>query len=88
MSAGLRATVTDPLGTANVLNIPDLLVSGKTGTAQTTKNRDHHAWFVGFCSSSKIKIAFCVFLEYGGSSSNAGVIARELLLRMQAEGIL
>lgn len=88
LQAGLRAAVTDPSGTANVLNIPNLLVSGKTGTAQTTKTRDHHAWFVGFCPSSKVNIAFCVFLEYGGSSSNACVVARDLLLRMQAEGIL
>jgi len=88
VQTGLRATVTDPSGTASVLNIPNLLVSGKTGTAQTTKNRDHHAWFIGFCPSSKVNIAFCVFLEYGGSSYNACVVARDLLLRMQAEGIL
>ncbi|HLD69632.1 MAG TPA: penicillin-binding protein 2 [Candidatus Omnitrophota bacterium] len=88
LQAGLRAGVSDPSGTGSVLNIPNLLVSGKTGTAQTTKNRDHHAWFVGFCPSSKVNIAFCVFLEHGGSSYNACVVARDLLLRMQAEGIL
>ncbi len=88
LQVGLAATVTDPSGTANVLNIPGLSVLGKTGTAQTSGNRDYHAWFVGCAASKKIKIAFCVFLEYGGSSYNACVIARDLLLRMQEEGIL
>ncbi len=85
---GLRAAVSDDEGTAHFLNINGLSVSGKTGTAQTSGNRDHHAWFVGFTKTQKQQIAFCVFLEYGGSSLNAVETAHELLLRMQAEDIL
>ncbi len=88
LDEGLRQTVVDPSGTANILNIPGITVAGKTGTAQTTANRETHAWFAGYGVSPKNKIAFCVFLEHGGSSVNACSVAKELLLRMQQEKIL
>jgi penicillin-binding protein 2 len=85
---GLRATVTDFSGTAHDLDISGLHISGKTGTAQSSAQKDHHAWFVGYVKTDKIKLAFCVFLEHGGSSHNAVVIAQDLLLRMKDKGIL
>ena len=85
---GLRAVVTQPSGTANVLNIPDLFVAGKTGTAQTSGEKEHHAWFVGYSVFPNKKIAFCVFLEHGGSSYNACEMARELLLRIKEGELL
>jgi len=88
VNEGIKGVVEDPSGTAHILNIENLEVRGKTGTAQTSGGRDHHAWFVGFCPTSKTKIAFCVFLEFGGSSFNACFIARDLLLKMQAAQIL
>jgi cell division protein FtsI/penicillin-binding protein 2 len=85
---GLRATVGDYSGTAHVLNMEDLTVAGKTGTAQTSGGRKSHAWFVGYTTSGKTKIAFCIFLEHGGSSYNACLIARDLLTRMKKANIL
>ncbi len=85
---GLRNVVEDSTGTANALFIPELKSFGKTGTAQAGGNRDDHAWFVGYTKSVNRKIAYCVFLENGGSSHNAVVLAHELLLRMRGIGII
>lgn len=88
LKKGLRGAVEDPAGTARILNIEGLPVLGKTGTAQSSGDKDHHAWFVGYCPSAKTKIVFCVFLEHGGSSYNACAVARNLLLQMKQEEIL
>ena len=88
VKTGLRAAVGDNAGTAHILDISDMPVSGKTGTAQTSGGMAHHAWFVGFCPTTKTKIVFCVFLEHGGSSYNACFVARNLLLRMKEDEIL
>jgi penicillin-binding protein 2 len=79
---GLRDTVTDPSGTAHEIDIQGMNVAGKTGTAQSTQGKEHHAWFAGYVKSDKRNISFCVFLEHGGSSVNAVGIARDLLLAL------
>ena len=84
----LRLTVSDPSGTAHSLAINGLTVAGKTGTAQTVKNKSSHAWFVGYTEGTEKEIVFCVFLEYGGSSQNACLLARDLLLKMREDHIL
>ena len=80
---GLRAAVTDFSGTAHILDFPDVYVAGKTGTAQTSGGKKPHAWFTGYVRGEKKNIALCIFLEYGGSSYNASLIARSLLLGMK-----
>ena len=88
---GLRSAVVDPRGTANILDIPGLITSGKTGTAQSGEQKQHHAWFVGYVTSqkpSKRRLSFCVFLEHGVSSYYAVDMARHLLIKMQAEDII
>jgi len=88
VKAGLRAAVGDYSGTAHILDIKGLTVMGKTGTAQSSQDKHTHAWFVGFVPNVKTKIAFCVFLEHGGSSYYACQLARDLLTFMQSENIL
>jgi len=85
---GLRAAVTDYAGTAHVLDLDELFVAGKTGTAQTSSGKKDHAWFVGYVQGAKKNVAFCVFLENGGSSQNACLVSRKLLLSMKKEEIL
>ncbi len=85
---GLRATVTDYAGTAHMLDLKELYVAGKTGTAQTSGGKDDHSWFVGYAKGDVRNIAFCVFLEYGGSSHNAVLLSHQLLLQMKKEGML
>lgn len=85
---GMRAAVTNYSGTAHALDIEHLYVAGKTGTAQTSSGKEDHSWFVGYAKNDKQNIAFCVFLEHGGSSHNACLVAREMLLRMRERKIL
>jgi penicillin-binding protein 2 len=79
----LVATVTDYSGTAHALDIDGLHIGGKTGTAQAAPHKEHHAWFVGYLVGQGRKIAFCVFLEHGGSSQNVCILGREFLLALQ-----
>ena len=87
IKVGLRSAVSDSSGTAHLLDISGLSVCGKTGTAQTSGGRKHHAWFVGYSNLDTKKIAFCVFLEHGGSSYNACRVARKLLLDLKEKQI-
>ena len=82
---GLKAVVDDPEGTGHDLKeVSGLEIYGKTGTAQSVHGKPNHAWFVGYTRN----IAFCVFLEYGGSSENSVKIARDLLLKLQSLQII
>ena len=65
---GMRLTVTN--GTATVLNIPEMDMAVKTGTAQTgVGNSRINSWVVGFFPYDKPKYAFAVMME--GAPSNA-----------------
>jgi penicillin-binding protein 2 len=86
---GLKAVVDYPDGTGHDLKeIKGMDIYGKTGTAQSVHNKPDHAWFVGYTKTSRASIAFCVFLEYGGSSENAVKITRDLLLKLQSLQII
>lgn len=66
-------------GTATWLKLPDIEISGKTGTAQNPHGKDH-ALFVGFAPFENPEIAVAVFVEnigYGGTW--AGPIARDVI---------
>lgn len=88
LQKGLRNTVILPDGTARVLNVAGFEISGKTGTAQSVPSKPHHAWFVGYNMTGKERIVFCVFLEYGGSSYQACMMARDLLQKMREQNII
>lgn len=84
---GLEKTVMDSDGTASILAIPGLSISGKTGTAQVP-HRQPHAWFVGFFPTEKPKFTICVFLEHSGPSYNACIVAKKVIEAMKTEGLL
>ena len=79
VKTGLRAVVNEPGGTAYKERLPELLVAGKTGTAQVATlgavrlkthqmdffQRDH-AWFAGFAPANEPEIAVVVLNEHGG----------------------
>ncbi|MFA5088928.1 MAG: penicillin-binding protein 2 [Candidatus Omnitrophota bacterium] len=88
LQEGLYQVVHDLSGTAHIVNIEGMSVSGKTGTAQTSGGKRHHSWFAGYVIAGEKKIAFCVFLEHTGSSYYACRVARQFLLRLQKEGVL
>lgn len=55
-------------------------VGGKTGTSQSTVNRDNHAWFVGVAPLSSPRYVVVVVLDEGGSGGQvAAPVARHIL---------
>lgn len=91
---GLVAAVNDEHGTGTKAKIKDIVIGGKTGTAQVVRlsqfrnipddeipyrYRDH-AWFTSFAPADKPEIAVTVLVEHGGhGGSTAGPIAKKLL---------
>jgi len=85
---GMRMAIEDEEGTAHLLAaVKGVTIWGKTGTAQAG-SKGNHAWFAGYVRSPKSNLAFCVFLEHGGASTNAVMITRGLFERMQSFGAL
>ncbi|HSV43903.1 MAG TPA: penicillin-binding protein 2 [Candidatus Bathyarchaeia archaeon] len=85
---GLRDTVLSQHGTARILNMDGFEFYGKTGTAQTVPGKDSHAWFAGYNLVGKKKVAFCVFLEHGGSSYYAVQLTKELFKALREKNII
>jgi len=83
----LRNVVQDPAGTAHILSILEVQVSGKTGTVQVSRGQPH-AWFVGFFPYKKPRFVICVFLEHGGSGQTACLLARQIIEEIIKEKLL
>ncbi|MBD3426193.1 MAG: penicillin-binding protein 2 [Candidatus Omnitrophica bacterium] len=62
---GLRKVVNDRRGTGMKARLSEVVVAGKTGTAQTSRNKNH-GWFAGFAPFDGPKLTIVVFDEYGG----------------------
>jgi penicillin-binding protein 2 len=62
---GLRKVVNDRRGTGVKARLADVVVSGKTGTAQTSRGKDH-GWFAGFAPFEGENITVVILDEYGG----------------------
>ena len=88
--AGLERVVADAQGTAHsTVHIDTVDVAGKTGTAETGRNRAAHAWFAGYVPADRPKLAFVVVLEHAGDAATAaGPVARRLVLQMQRLDLL
>lgn len=54
-------------------------VSGKTGTAQESKNRPNHALFICYAPSSSPQIAVCTRIPFGYTSHNAAEVTRNIV---------
>jgi penicillin-binding protein 2 len=65
-------------GTAGQCCMSDLIVAGKTGTAQNPQGADH-AWFASFAPADDPQLAVVAIVENGGHGSSAAVpIARRI----------
>jgi len=62
---GMRMAVNEGGGTARRARIKDIVVCGKTGTAQNPHGEDHSV-FIAFAPMYKPKIAIAVFIENAG----------------------
>jgi len=87
---GLQRVVSDPNGTAHgTVYLDTVAIAGKTGTAETGRDRGDHAWFAGYVPAEAPKLAFVVVLEHAGDAATAaGPVAKRLVLRMQQLGLL
>ena len=72
----LRGPVSLDSGTAHSLEVGDLEICAKTGTAQVIKERSH-GWVAGFFPKSKPKYAFCILLENVDTSHYACELGSE-----------
>lgn len=78
----LRRVVTD--GTAKRIGLKELCVAGKTGTTQTSRKDENHAWFVGYAPFENPKYCFTVVIEHtkGHGAEVAGPIVKNLLTQL------
>ena len=81
---GMRSSVMG--GTCKRLNRSDIIICGKTGTAQ---NRGHdHSVFMGFAPMDNPKIAIAVYVENGGFGAEYGVPIGGLMIEQYLHGKL
>ncbi|MDR1921932.1 MAG: penicillin-binding protein 2, partial [Candidatus Adiutrix sp.] len=103
VQAGLEAVVNEPGGTGRRGALPDVHVSGKTGTSQVVSlkryqgyaksklpyNFRDHAWFTGYAPSDRPEVVVTVLLEHaGGGGANAAPAARRMLAAYFDENIV
>ena len=85
---GLEEVVNSSSGTGRLAQIEGVKVAGKTGSAETQKDQTH-AWYVGYAPSDHPKIAFVVFLEFGGHGGvEAAELSNGLLMKLKELGYL
>lgn len=87
---GLELVVSDPRGTGyRTVRLKEVAIAGKTGTAENGSGRGDHAWFAGYVPADNPRYAFAVAIEYAGSGGRAaGPVAKTLVQKMLAEGLL
>ena len=57
-----------------------MVSAGKTGTAEVLKEGEPHAWFAGYASADRPRVAVVVFVEHGGEGSKAATpVFREIV---------
>ena len=67
------------LGTSNSAKLDDIVICGKTGTAQNPHGEDHSI-FIAFAPMDNPKIALAVYVENGGWGSTWAVPIASLLI--------
>ena len=77
---GMKDVVEDTeLGTSNSAKLDDIVICGKTGTAQNPHGEDHSI-FIAFAPMDNPKIALAVYVENGGWGSTWAVPIASLLI--------
>lgn len=85
---GMMKAVNDMRGTGIKARSGDFVVSGKTGTAQTSKGISH-GWFGGFAPFDDARMTVVVFDEYGGKGGYyAAETAGKVLTKAKELGLI
>lgn len=72
---GMRLGVTSPKGTAQGLNIPQVAVAAKTGTAELGVRKQYvNSWVIGFFPMDAPRYAFAVMMESGPRDNTVGAL--------------
>jgi peptidoglycan glycosyltransferase len=75
-------------GTARGIDLEDLPIAGKTGTAENPHGKSH-SWFIGFAPADRPALAVAVLVEQGGyGSQTAAPVARDLFARARELGVI
>lgn len=80
---GMARAVTG--GTCRGANIPDVVVCGKTGTAENPHGKDH-SMFMGFAPMDEPKVAVFVIVENAGFGARFGVPIGRLMIQKYLKG--
>ncbi len=83
IAEGMKMAVTG--GTCRRAYLPDIVVAGKTGTAQNPHGNDHSA-FIGFAPFDNPQIAVAVYVENGGWGATYGVPIGSLVIEKYLKG--
>lgn len=95
---GLKGVVNEAGGTGRASRLDEMLVAGKTGTAQVISQTDNidkdehkdHAWFTAYAPADDPEIAVTVLVENGGKGGSvAAPRVRQILeayLKLKKEG--
>lgn len=84
---GMKQAVQSDQGTGQRARVAGITVLGKTGTAQTPRGQEDHAWFVGYAPEKNPRAAIVVMIEHGGKGGvTAATIAGQVLTRMRDLG--
>lgn len=85
---GMWKVVNEEGGTGVRARVPGVVVAGKTGTAQTSKGKNH-GWFTGYAPYEDPKLAIVVFDEFGGKGGYyAAETAGKVLTKAKEIGLL
>jgi len=84
---GMDAAVNGGAGkTAGVAALPDIIVCGKTGTAQNPHGKDHSV-FIAFAPRDNPKIAIMVFVENAGFGASYAAPIASLMIEKYLKGV-
>jgi len=68
---------------AHAVNLNEMKIAGKTGTAASRESRGTHGFFVGYAPAEAPEIAIVVYLAQG-RGSDAAAVARIVLAEFAA----
>lgn len=77
VAQGMRAVITQSSASKIFKDLP-VEIAGKTGTAQESKTRGNHAFFISYGPYTHPEICVTVNIPYGYSSSNAATVAKHV----------
>ena len=82
---GMEAAVNGGEGTASSVSVKDIIICGKTGTAQNPHGEDHSV-FIAFAPKDNPKIAIAVYVENAGFGSTMAAPVASLMIEKYLKG--